>query len=72
MNTYSIWACGTEYICHQFWDATTNKPGVDVFDPLDNNKHIGEILNISIPDIGDEEEVTKFEKEVTEFIESNI
>ena len=72
-NTYSVWACGTEYVCRQFWNTDTNTSGVDIYDPLDNDKHIGEIMGISIPDTDAEpDEIEAFEAKVTEFIEENL
>lgn len=65
MNQKSVFAFGDEFSCQQFWCTDRNVGGIDIYV---GTKHIGEILNLDIPDIDDEEENIEFDKTVEEWI----
>lgn len=64
-NQKAVFDGPDEYMCTQFFDSETSTDGVDV---SLGGKHLGEIWGITIPDIDDEEENIKFDKEVTDWI----
>ena len=67
-NQKSVFEFGNEYITTQFFNSDLNYNGVDV--SLDG-KHLGSIVDITIPDIEDEEENIKFDNEVIEWVIDN-
>lgn len=64
----SVFEFGQEYVCRYFFDSDTSAEGVDV---SRDGEHLGSIIGISIPDEEDEDEVKKFEKEVTDWLVDN-
>lgn len=67
-NQKSVFEFGEEYVCTQFFDVDSQTSGVDV---SLNGEHLGSILDISIPEIDDEEENIKFDNEVINWIVDN-
>lgn len=67
-NTLSIFVGSDEFVCSQFFDVDQQVDGIDI--SIDD-KQVGEILNISIPDASDEEELEKFEDEVVTWLNVN-
>ena len=67
-NQKSVFEFGDEFICTEFYDGDLNCGGVEV---KRNYEHLGSILGLEIPDIEDEEENIKFDKEVTDWIVDN-
>jgi len=69
-NQKSVFVGDDEFQCTEFFDADsgTNQSNIEV---TINNKLIGVIPNLSIPNIEDEEENIKFDEEVTEWVTDN-
>lgn len=67
-NQKAVFEFGDEFMCTEFWDVDINAGGVDV---TRNGKHLGSIIGLSIPDIEDEDENIKFDKEVIDWIVDN-
>lgn len=71
-NTYAVFVGGDEYTCVQFFDIDTQTDGVDVYNAA-NNKHLGEIWGVTIPEVdADVEDTQAFEATVTEWLKNNI
>jgi hypothetical protein len=71
-NTYAVFQMGNEYTCVQFFDIDTQTDGVDVYNAADN-KHIGEIWGVTIPEVDAElVETQMFEGIVTEWLNNNL
>ena len=64
----SVFEFGDEFVCTEFWDVDINAGGVEV---TRNGEHLGSIIGLSIPDIEDEDENVKFDKEVIEWVVDN-
>lgn len=66
MNTYEISVGSDTFIAKQNYNSDTNSDNVDIFDV--NEIFIGEIENITIPELGideeEDEDVTDFERRV--------
>ena len=67
-NQKSVFEFGDEYVCTEFYDVDINAGGVEV---KRNNEYLGTIIGLEIPDIDDEEENIKFDKEVVEWVVDN-
>jgi len=67
-NQKSVFEFGNEYTCQEFTDVDPDVSGVEVFE---YNKRLGSIVGLSIPDIEDEDENIKFDKEVIDWIVDN-
>jgi len=67
-NQKSVFEFGDEFQCQGFTDVDPDVSGVEVFR---NGNRLGRIVGLSIPDIEDEEENEKFDKEVIEWIVDN-
>lgn len=67
-NQKSVFEFGEEYVCTEFFDVDSQTSGVNV---SLNEEHLGSILDISIPEIDDEEENIKFDNEVINWIVDN-
>jgi len=67
-NQKAVFEFGNEYNCTSFYNCDLNYEGVDV---SLNGEHLGSIVDISIPDIEDEEENIKFDAEVIDWIVDN-
>jgi len=67
-NQKSVFEFGEEYVCTKFFDVDSKTSGVNV---SLNEEHLGSILDISIPEIDDEEENIKFDNEVINWIVDN-
>lgn len=67
-NQKSVFEFGEEYVCTEFFDVDLQTSGVEV---SLNEEHLGSILDISIPEIDDEEENIKFDNEVINWIVDN-
>ena len=68
MNQKSVFEFGDEFNCQQFFCSTRNVGGIDV---SRNGEHLGEIIGLEIPDIEDEDENIKFDKEVINWVVDN-
>lgn len=55
-----------DYTCKESYDVDTNTSLIDVYN--DEGDFIGDIENLSLPDMEDEEEVSKFTDRLSEFI----
>lgn len=65
-NTYAVFVANDEYTCRSIYD--DKGEGIDIYDA--DNKHVGEIYGISIPDIDcDVAETAEFEERVINYIE---
>jgi hypothetical protein len=67
-NEKAVFEFGKEYRCVQFTDVDPDVSGVEIF--IDN-KRLGSIIDLDIPDIEDEEENEKFDNEVIDWIVEN-
>ena len=67
-NQKSVFEFGDEFVCTEFFNVDLNIGGVDI---SRDDKHLGSILGLSIPDIDDEEENIKFDNQVIEWIVDN-
>lgn len=67
-NQKSVFEFGEEYVCTEFFDVDLQTSGVEV---SLNGEYLGSILDISIPDIDDEDENIKFDNEVIDWIVDN-
>lgn len=67
-NQKSVFEFGEEYVCTEFFDVDSQTSGVEV---SLNGECLGSILDISIPDIDDEDENIKFDNEVIDWIVDN-
>lgn len=68
MNQKSVFEFGNEYQCTQFFCADRNIGGVGV---SRHGVHLGEIVGLDIPDIEDDDENTKFDIEVIQWVVDN-
>jgi len=68
-NQKSVFIEGKEFITMQFFNCDPDESGVDVYD--ENMKHIGQILDLTIPDIDDIESNCHFDNEVENFLVEN-
>ena len=68
-NQRSVFEFGDEFICTEFYDVDANYGGVEV--NRNGVEYLGQIVGISIPDFDDEEESTKFDYEVIDWIVDN-
>ena len=69
-NTAAVFVAGNEYTCKQFYETDTNTDGIDISDAL-TGEHIGEMFNITIPDMDDPDYdvlFTDFEEKVEYYI----
>ena len=67
-NQKSVFEFGDEFQCQDFTDVDPDVSGVEVFR---NGTRLGSIVGLSVPDIEDEEENEKFDKEVIEWLIDN-
>ncbi len=67
-NQKSVFEFGNEFVCTEFFDVDMGYGGVDV---SRDGEHLGSIVDISIPDEEDEDEVKKFDSKVTNWIIDN-
>lgn len=69
-NQKSVFEFGDEFVCTEFYDVDLNYGGVEV---KRNDEYLGSILGLAIPDIDDDEENEKFDKEVIDWtVENNF
>lgn len=68
MNQTAVFEFGNEYNCTQFYCTDRNVGGVTV---SRMGNHLGEIIGLDIPDIDDEDENIKFDKEVINWLVEN-
>ena len=68
-NQKSVFEFGDEFLCTEFWDADLSVGGIEV--NKNGVQHLGSIIGISIPDVEDEDECIKFDKEVVNWIVDN-
>lgn len=70
-NQYSVFSYGEEFRTAQFLDDYSSLPGVTVYSP--NGRVIGEMMEISIPDLNEaeHEEINLFEMKVENWLEHN-
>ena len=67
-NQKAVFEFGNEYNCTEFYDVDINAGGIEV---SLNGEHLGSIIGVNIPDIEDDEENIKFDKEVVDWIVDN-
>jgi len=68
-NQKSVFEFGDEFICTEFYNVDTSSGGVEI--NRNGVEHLGSIAVLSIPDIEDEEENIKFDKEVIDWVADN-
>lgn len=68
-NQKSVFEFGDEFQCQDFTDVDPDVSGVEVFR---NGERLGSIVGVHIPDIEDEDENIKFDKEVINWIVDNV
>lgn len=68
-NQKSVFEFGDEFQCQDFTDVDPDVSGVEVFR---NGERLGSIVGLYVPDIEDEEENIKFDKEVINWIVDNV
>lgn len=65
-NQKSVFDFADEFICTEFYDVDINAGGIEI--NRNGAEHLGSILGLSIPDIEDEDENVKFDREVINWI----
>jgi hypothetical protein len=67
-NQIAVFEFGREFNCTEFYDVDINSGGIEI---KEDNKYLGSIIGLSIPDIDDEDETEKFNNEVIDWIVDN-
>lgn len=65
-----LWHCGYEYQCIEFDDGLTK--GVKVVDPINPHKEFCELLNMSLPNHMDEDDIKLFNEIVKAKLDKNL